>query len=232
MGSGALEWLATPAPAIYFSERPCNSRQAPLHIGVDEPASPTENERERRDASKLVSETERGTSKGSSLSMQHNKGISFFDASSGSRPKRRPSSNKTLRAIEDAMASHWTEAISACLILLNVVFMILEGQYKGARIGYDLGFYSHYGSDAFREETGAPSERVFYVADAVFAIVFTVELFLRLVFLRSEFLCDCWGWLDIAVVAVTDFILIAGSTSINVSLRVPCAWPDCYGSSS
>jgi hypothetical protein len=216
----------TPASAVYFSGRPA-SRNAPPHLDADEPTSPrritapstprigADEEEKRRDPSKSVGDTERDASKGSYISMW---GVDFHDMTKRNRMKRRPSSNRTLRAIENAMASHWTEFIAAFLIILNVVFMVLEGQYRGAKIGYDLGVYSHYGSGAFLEETGAPSERAFYVADVIFAVLFTIELLLRLVFLRSEFVCDPWGWLDISVVVVTDVMLIASTTiSVNVS---------------
>ncbi|CAK0868723.1 unnamed protein product [Prorocentrum cordatum] len=116
------------------------------------------------------------------------------------------------------------EGITALLIAVNTTFMIIEGQYLGAEIGSEIGVYSYYGSDRFSEEGVVLTSDMFGTIEVVFCVLFTIELVVRLTFLRLDFLRDPWGWLDTVIVLTTDatafFPDLLGQAMPVMTLRV------------
>jgi hypothetical protein len=102
------------------------------------------------------------------------------------------------------MSHDLTEFFFGCVISINIVFMILEAQYQGASLGYDIGMYRYYGSEEFVRETNAPTPLFFHYSEYVFAALFTMEIFLRLFAMGREFFYDPWMWLDTVVVVISD----------------------------
>lgn len=83
------------------------------------------------------------------------------------------------------------------IILLNVLFMVIEGQCKGNEIGADLGERV-----LFFDSTRCSSlKEVFAVIDYASGLAFSVELFARLFAKGCRHLLSPWAWVDVTIVS-------------------------------
>jgi len=134
--------------------------------------------------------------------------------------EERPKNGISTRVHE--MVTHTAfEVFFGVMILINTVVMCLEEQWQGAEMGYELGFYTFYGSDQMREDAPFISaDRVFRVAEILFAIIFTIEVSLRIMGSGCQFFKRPSECFDLAVVVLSDFSVLINSieTGINVQL--------------
>jgi len=99
------------------------------------------------------------------------------------------------------------------LIVANTVLMAFEMQYSGLDVGYLIGFRDE-GGLALRKtakESWPWAEDLFAFLARAFDLFFTVEVFLKLVFLQWSYLRLPLNWLDIIAVAGTLFEVMAGT---------------------
>eukprot|EP00928_Gymnodinium_smaydae_P010486 TRINITY_DN13961_c1_g2_i1.p1 TRINITY_DN13961_c1_g2~~TRINITY_DN13961_c1_g2_i1.p1 ORF type:complete len:589 (-),score=109.23 TRINITY_DN13961_c1_g2_i1:127-1845(-) len=90
------------------------------------------------------------------------------------------------------------EVIFGAMIFLNTIVMALEAQYNGVMVAVFLE-HSAYPTDAKHVWGGAA--QAFDALEYVFGAAFTVELVLKIVCFRCEFVYDLWNWVDTLIVA-------------------------------
>ncbi|CAK0885686.1 unnamed protein product [Prorocentrum cordatum] len=137
-------------------------------------------------------------------------------------PSSRPS-NRISRSIRRVVASPTFDIVFGALILLNTIIMGVEEQYMGSQVGYELGFYTHYGSPQFGDGDGVllgGDRHVFRTAEIVFAVIFSFEVILRMAGLGWHFFRRPSEHFDLAVVVLSDLSIIFSSieTPINIQL--------------
>ncbi|CAJ1401320.1 unnamed protein product [Effrenium voratum] len=88
------------------------------------------------------------------------------------------------------------ETFFAILILVNTVFMALEYQFNGLRVGLEMEY-----PDVFDMGSLWPwAPEAFQASEWVFGLAFTFELVLKLIGLRCSFFQDMWNYLDVLIV--------------------------------
>lgn len=85
------------------------------------------------------------------------------------------------------------EFVIAMLLIVNLLLMAAQLQYHGFVNGHAIG-YPRY---ATNPETAWPyAADIFFGADVLFAFLFTVEMFWRLLKIRAAFFKHCLNWVD------------------------------------
>lgn len=108
-------------------------------------------------------------------------------------------SNSLNRTFVRRIADHpLFEAFFVTVILVNTVFSAFQGQYRGLENGY-LIHYEGYDAPADTKWPGAGD--VFEYAELVFAAMYTIELVIKIVAFKLEFVRDRWSVFDFALVA-------------------------------
>ena len=88
------------------------------------------------------------------------------------------------------------EMCVVALLLLNILLMASQLQYHGYKIGYMIGIYSEPA-----EQYWPHFEEIFFICDFIFALLFTVEMLIRLCHIRCLAFCKQWlNWIDVIVV--------------------------------
>lgn len=89
------------------------------------------------------------------------------------------------------------EATFVFLICLNAIVMAFEVQYKGIDVEASLNYR---GASLNADTTWPGAHEAFEVLDWTFGILFTLELCLKAVVLKSKFCADAWNLIDTVVV--------------------------------
>lgn len=84
------------------------------------------------------------------------------------------------------------ETSFAILILVNTIFMALEFQFNGLKVGYEM--------DGIAENIWPWAVDTFEATEWFFGLAFTCELLMKLAGLRGSFFRDFWNYLDILIV--------------------------------
>jgi len=100
------------------------------------------------------------------------------------------------------------EACIAVLLFVNICFMAAQLQYLGLEIGSSIQ-YPRYELPA--EQAWPKSELVFWVGDITFASIFTIEMSVRMIYLRATFWKFALNWLDFLVVCSSWIELFAAA---------------------
>ncbi|CAK0909118.1 unnamed protein product, partial [Prorocentrum cordatum] len=80
-------------------------------------------------------------------------------------------------------------------IILNGVLMCVEAQYDAFGLAEDVGHVSVRDAQVWPHASD-----VFGAFDLIFGLVFLVEVILKIVALRSQFVLDAWNWIDLTIV--------------------------------
>ncbi|CAK0821160.1 unnamed protein product [Prorocentrum cordatum] len=124
------------------------------------------------------------------------------------------------------------ELASALLIICNLIVLILEVEYKGIQLGYELGgIYAQYGSKEYAGKWWPRADGAFYIAECLFAGVFTLEMLITCGYdltcaraawptHRTPFWKDPLDLLDLAVVVCSDVSLAIGEMDTAGSMQV------------
>ncbi|CAE7746412.1 Scn11a [Symbiodinium pilosum] len=97
------------------------------------------------------------------------------------------------------------------LLLLNILLMASQLQYHGYKIGYMIGIYSEPA-----EQYWPHFEEIFFICDFIFALLFTVEMLIRLCHIRCLAFCKQWlNWIDVIVVISSWVELLATALPIS-----------------
>ncbi|CAK0890833.1 unnamed protein product [Prorocentrum cordatum] len=113
------------------------------------------------------------------------------------------------------------ELLFGGLILLNTIVMGLEEQWSGAQVGYTLGFYTFYGSEQMGEDAPIMSaDSLFLAAEITFAILFTIEVFLRIAASGFLFFSSPSACFDLAVVVASDMSIIFSSIDLSINIQI------------
>jgi voltage-gated sodium channel len=119
------------------------------------------------------------------------------------------------------MSNNYVEALWASLIIVNILVMILEVQFEGSRVGYQLNVYSYYGSpDYVSRMWPGDTDLAFEITEYSFALLFTLELTLRLIAFGRKAWQDKWSYLDTGVVVCTDLSILLKSADFEVNFNV------------
>jgi len=97
------------------------------------------------------------------------------------------------------------ESCFAMLILANTLMLAIESQYVGIDVGWKIGYP---GSRSSGPETWPGAIDIFQVAELIFGVLFTIELLLRLAFLRKSFFSDIWNLVD-SIIVISWFLTVA-----------------------
>eukprot|EP00931_Biecheleriopsis_adriatica_P064375 TRINITY_DN39166_c0_g1_i2.p1 TRINITY_DN39166_c0_g1~~TRINITY_DN39166_c0_g1_i2.p1 ORF type:complete len:635 (+),score=100.12 TRINITY_DN39166_c0_g1_i2:280-1905(+) len=89
------------------------------------------------------------------------------------------------------------ETTFCLLILCNTLIMAVEVQYNGIDKGEEIGYpkFVMQGKDAW---PGAVT--FFIVAEVFFGSLFTLEILIKIVGLKWQFVSDAWNWFDLCIV--------------------------------
>jgi Ca2+-binding EF-hand superfamily protein len=106
--------------------------------------------------------------------------------------------------------SVWFEPVMSTFIMLNAVVMIAEIQVDGYHLGHEINFRHGVHVPA---HTRSDLTRVFNILEWIFGIVFALEVFLKLLALRTKFFKETtWNIFDLVVVAC----FVIERASINI----------------
>jgi len=90
------------------------------------------------------------------------------------------------------------ELFFAILIFANAVVLCFEAQYRG----FDIGYNMDYPTSPNPAATAWPEGKVWFdVLMFIFGLAFTLELVLKIIILRLDFVKTTWNWFDTVVVA-------------------------------
>jgi hypothetical protein len=101
--------------------------------------------------------------------------------------------------IQRLVHSAWFELFFSIMILLNVVLMILEVQYKGLKAAHDIPDFEPRG-DGGKGTVWPGADDAFRVLGVFFGVIFTIEIVLRVSAQRCRYLRDAWNWFDALLV--------------------------------
>jgi len=106
------------------------------------------------------------------------------------------------------------EALSGFAIMLNTIQLSLELQFKGMETGYMVGA-DGFSKPAHAEWPGA--QYVLQASEKIFLVIFSLELFLRMVALRKDSLLAPWMWID-SFLLVLSCVARLGWTLVDPSM--------------
>jgi len=127
------------------------------------------------------------------------------------------SSNGCLRLVERVVRSNYFEAAFSGLIALNAVVMVWEAQMLGEGVATDLAGQPQQAAGATGVLADGPPP-VFAALGTVFGVSFTIEIVLRLIGQRCDFIFDGWNWIDLAIVVSWFVGMMEDSIPINPQL--------------
>jgi len=104
------------------------------------------------------------------------------------------------------------EFFISVLLLINLILMAAQLQYHGMRTGYEIKFPRYRMSP---QEHWPYAEDVFVWGDWIFAIIFTVEMLIRLSMIRLQFFRHFLNWIDFVVVCSSWVELFAAALPIS-----------------
>jgi len=227
---------ATALPVGMQSARPASNVSAKLDINgsgpggaatnVTEPGvasitslhsrwSPCSTERGRPDASMATNRS--GTK--SYLSVYSHEGTRKSLARGFSSTFRRQKSReKTLAAkgcVYKLVVHPGFEMLAAGVIVLNGLVMALESQYHGFDVAVWTG---HESARGLSYDVWPFAEEVFETCEWAFGVFFSLEVGLRILAHRSQFVRDCWNLIDLAVVVMWAYGRVNLGTTINAQM--------------
>lgn len=115
-------------------------------------------------------------------------------------------------AVKLVEQSAWTEVATGALIVLNAVTLACEEQYRGLALGSSLG---HYNPTAFKEMDSV--DMGFWVAECMFAAIWTIEVLLRIAVLKWRYFLDVFNVADFIIVVLSD---IACMLALNANIQL------------
>lgn len=125
---------------------------------------------------------------------------------------RRIICTKPINSWRDLVDSTQFEIIIVICVILNCVFMALEVQNDGFKLGYSLEYPSYRDPDPWK---GAS---VFLdVMGFLFGVVFAVEIMLKLIVWHGKFFATCWNVFDLAIVLVWLGETILSAAGVNLT---------------
>jgi hypothetical protein len=108
------------------------------------------------------------------------------------------------------VTSNKFEVFSAAVIVVTTICASLEVQYQGFQLGHDLG-YRRYSTTS--EETWPGADTAFEVMDYWCGVMFTIEVLLKGIALRTHFCQDGWNVLDL-IVTVCWYMEVMGESVV------------------
>eukprot|EP00930_Biecheleria_cincta_P071027 TRINITY_DN58587_c0_g1_i1.p1 TRINITY_DN58587_c0_g1~~TRINITY_DN58587_c0_g1_i1.p1 ORF type:complete len:607 (+),score=88.77 TRINITY_DN58587_c0_g1_i1:101-1921(+) len=106
------------------------------------------------------------------------------------------------------LESNSFEMLISGLLLMNVVFMALELQFTGLKVGATLGYYDQGLVD---DSLDGSASLLFSVVDKVFTGLFFFDVSIRICVLRGKFCRLIMNWVDVVVVAASMVELFAAA---------------------
>jgi Ca2+-binding EF-hand superfamily protein len=100
---------------------------------------------------------------------------------------------------ENAIKHEVFEVMSLSLIIANTILMAFQQQYIGYDLGYEVGFRDY---RLPAEDFWPWAQPCFDLLEPIFAILFSIEILVKLTVFRKEFFFSLWSYLDIAVSVV------------------------------
>jgi hypothetical protein len=121
--------------------------------------------------------------------------------------------------LEDFVMSSRFETFFAFLIMLNMVVMIVEEQFEGSVMGFELAWYEKYGSPAYNQEYMPAAKQSFDLIELIFATVFTIEAGLRMAGRGFAYWRDKSELMDLFIVVCSNVSLLAENyASVDITL--------------
>jgi len=103
---------------------------------------------------------------------------------------------RILRVVQSAAF----ESFFALMIFANAIIMALEIQYEGIDLGHTIEWPS---SDRTAAETWPCFIKLLEVSGMFFTILFTIEVFVKVIGLNVDFVRDAWNWVDLLIVLIS-----------------------------
>lgn len=104
------------------------------------------------------------------------------------------------------------ELFFSALIVVNSVTMALEATYTGQELGYRLGVPAY---DVSAQNLWPGAKTGFDACGIFFGTLFAIELILKMIGLRKEFLTHLWNWFDSALVLMWLVENILASSALD-----------------
>ncbi|CAK0807774.1 unnamed protein product [Prorocentrum cordatum] len=149
---------------------------------------------------------ERGNASSSAPSMARAANRLFKSTKS----ERSGNGSRRQQQLRRIVKSNAFEVFSATIIALTTTAAALEVQYHSFQIGSNLG-YRWYRTSS--EETWPGGGTLFEVLDYMCGVLFTVEVVLKGIALRSDFCHDSWNFLDLSV-TVCWYVEVLGESYV------------------
>jgi hypothetical protein len=107
------------------------------------------------------------------------------------------------------------DVASLVFVVLFAVTLLVDEQIQGAMEGYRLNFYTHYGSNVSPEAL-----QVFDALEVVFAVIFTLEVTLKILGVGWPYFKRPDEVFDLFVVVVSDAALVMGFINLPFNLSM------------
>jgi hypothetical protein len=107
------------------------------------------------------------------------------------------------------------ELFFACIIMLNACILALSAQYTGIESGYRV----HYPTYTMKAVDAWPlAADAFVILETFFAVIFTVELALRVAAHRFQNFYTIWFHLDVAIVVLAWCAFVLDKMNVNLTV--------------
>lgn len=107
------------------------------------------------------------------------------------------------------------DVLAAGLILVNAAFVALETQIQGLSIGATLQYA---GLESGHQAAWSAAEPIFDAFSYVFGVIFSLELLLKILGQRQDFVRHVWNWIDSAIILVWILSITWGNLPVDPTL--------------
>ncbi|CAE7241015.1 Cacna1h [Symbiodinium natans] len=116
-----------------------------------------------------------------------------------------------MHKLRQFLQSSYFDAIISCVLVANVLFLAVQLQMEGSRIGYDIDYYPAKNPN----DSSWPSilEALQFV-EHIFTIIFSLDVFVRIICLKCSFWKSAMNWIDFIVVTLTIGTLVLDTSSL------------------
>lgn len=116
-----------------------------------------------------------------------------------------PPRRTTIHKIQSYLQSSSFDILVSLVLFANALFMAVELQLEGLRVGFTISFYEE---PIITSDAWSMAEPWIQALDIAFMCVFAADVAVRILFLGRAFWKSCLNWLDVLVVAASiGFIL-------------------------
>jgi len=105
------------------------------------------------------------------------------------------------------------DAIISAVLFANVMFLAVQLQFEGSRVGYGIQFYP---TKVPADQDWPDIQQALIIFDHCFTVIFTFDVVLRIVCLKWSFWKSAMNWIDTTVVVLTIATIFLDMSSLPI----------------